>query len=241
MPDETFDKGIREKFESFEPKIPNDLWSSIAEQLDENPMMPIAGRAKRKNTFTWLRVAAAVAVLIGLGMYYVRPTSEVVYLSAKEEVIDKKVKEEEAKASVRLETKSGDIVDDRQASKSYDYASNVRRKEQAAIALESRAAEAEHVELRRPVIEEEVFAVEAPSYERGDGSPSHVQLSLVKTPVLSDKSFKLREKKSFGVDEILNYVVRSVGHGEEKVLSFASDDEGTLKVAVDLKAIKIRL
>lgn len=241
MPDETFDKGIREKFESFEPKIPNDLWSSIAEQLDENAVMPITGRAKRKSPFVWLRVAAAIAVLIGLGMYYVRRTPEVVYLSAKEEAINEKVKEEEAKAPVQAETKSGDIVDDRQAAKSYDYASNVRSKEQAAAVTESPLIEDEQVELRRPVIEEEVIAIHAPLYEMDDASENKVQLALVKTPALSDKVLKLREKKSFGVDEILNYVVRSVGHGEERVLSFASDDEGTLKVAVDLKAIKIKL
>lgn len=245
MQDDTFDKKIREKFGSFEPKVPKDLWSDIAVQLDQQRSMTDIRQQKKKKTFIGWSIAATIVLVVGWGAWYMRPVDRV-YLSANKKIIEEGTTQISADApqSVGKSSLPDDIPDNDQVPVSHNtHLTDAVRL--SAVAIRTKevqlAANTSITSLARPVLENEVIAVEVPAYENKLVSETELRVTAIEIPRLDRKVLKEREKDDFGVSKILNYVVGSVDHGETKVLSFASDDEGTLKVAVDLKALKVKL
>lgn len=244
MQDNLFDEAVRKKLDSFEPGVRADLWLTVAEQLDQQAVEPITKPLKTKKVLRWWSIAAMLAFGLGMGLIYVKQPHEVVYLSAKKEAL--KEEKDEIISSVPQENR--EVVENngvvstspslvkRDLTKKSSDRKITDPENKLVTAIESAAASTGN----RPTIDNEVVTIAVPPYsERTE--EKELQLVFLETPKLNDRGLKNREKKNFGIGEILNYVVGSVDHGDAKVLSFASDDEGTLKVAVDLKALKVKL
>ncbi|MGK9127904.1 hypothetical protein M1D52_04545 [Olivibacter sp. SA151] len=244
MRNDIFDEEVRKKLDSFEPQVSNKVWSNIAEQLDQQTTGSGARPLQMKRALMRWSIAAMIALTLGLGITYIKQPRKVVYLSAKKEVI----KDEGAALPLPV-TKSNNGIG-KGEKMVHRSVSPARRDLKERIdgrkitVSENRAMTDPDVIMEdtgnRPMIVNEVVSV-AVSPGNGRVEQPALQFAFIETPTLKDTKVKSQEKKNFGIGEILNYVVGSVDHGDAKVLSFASDDEGTLKVAVDLKALKVRL
>lgn len=244
MQDKVFDKSIRDKLQSFEPKVPTGLWTNIAAGLEEKPVVPLK---RRNNRFFWIRIAAAVIIFIGMAMFYINRPREIIYLTVSNKQGNKEVIMPESQ-SIELAPLLNEKVQEMKQPKVVKSFTSERTKNdgQTAPAMSFVQEEEQDVSapmpvFKHPTLEEEVkrtaFTMPHPAVREEQLLPTFVD----ETPDLLAVKASTKDKKRFGAADLLNYVVKSVDQRDEKLLSFANDEEGTIKVAVNLKALKIKL
>lgn len=246
MRDKTFDNSIRDKVRAFEPHVPENVWANIEAGLDQKPLVSLD---RGKNKFFWLRVAAVTLVFIGAGMFYINRPREVIYLTAngKKENIKAIVSSIESTTGQKPsgqenENKVEQII--RKPFVGQQKAAIEKAEEQALVAvlLEETNLTASAPVLEHPILAEEVKRPELNALYSSVQEKKLVNVFIDEQPgliVLAREPSK--DKKRFGVSDLLNYIVKPVNQGDQKVLSFADDDEGSIRVAVHLKALKIKL
>lgn len=245
MQDKIFDKSIRTKVQAFEPKVPEGIWADIAVSLEEKP---VASLKQEKNRFFWLRMAAAIIVLIGAGTFYMNRPREIIYLTAngkKEDIktIVSSVETTTGQKPLEQGSVNGAEQITRKSFVGQRKASSERAEQQALVAAtEETNLIASAPAFAHPVLSEEVKRPELNVLDSGTHEEKLVNVFIDEQPgliILAQEPSK--DKKRFGAGNLLNYVVKAVDQRDQKVLSFANDEEGTIKVALNLKALKIKL
>lgn len=229
MQDRGFDEKLRKKISAFTPNVPERLWCNIEKEIDEQSTVSL----KRRNvSLGWIKIAASIAVVLVTFTLYVKKPHEVIYLSGK------KIPNLAQKNA--LQTQPPTVV----AEKNEVIELNVEKphalKEQfteqktpinVATQDEQRSLRQPfNAEIKRPDISLVSNEVKLPVYA----------VTLTSIPAEPIEEAK-RNKRGFAISDVLNYVVASVDQGDKKIISFANDEEGILKVALDLKTLKTKL
>jgi len=245
-PDEQqeFDKRLQQKFEDFRPQVPDGLWDRIAQQLDADaahPVVPI--RAKRRTVpARWMIAAATLLVVCGVLHRQSRPVS-VTYLHAEKSeaaatvVVPELTDVEPTPPATASEpaTEALDLARLRQL-----FAKRNRKKPVPARA--QAAAEVQELQVADPTgtIEPQQLAVTvlpatlvsppAPGNEVAATVPDIEPLVVLEEEEETMLASTSDSKPSFGLSNILNYVVGTVDQRDEKLVTFSNDDEGSLKL-----------
>lgn len=240
--DKQFDDRLKERLNAFEPQVPKHTWGDIVSKLDEKNVVPLK---KRGTKFLWLKAAAAVVIMVGVLMLFLNKPKEIIYLTANKKIETREEHKPTAKKTpmrnVSAQTTEQPPI--KPTEQTIAEVANVRQKTSTAALrniLEEKAKAPDLV-----VIASKVALAEPRPGELIDKGELYVnevqQPSLEENTPAIVATEPLREKRKFGVGNLLNYVVSSVDQGKEKVISFANDDEGTIKVAVNFKALRMRL
>ncbi|GAA4798952.1 hypothetical protein GCM10023231_29630 [Olivibacter ginsenosidimutans] len=243
--DKQFDKQLQAKFNTYEPEVPAHLWGNIADKLNDHQVIPL----KKKSTkFLWLKVAAAISAVIGMSLFYRNQPREIIYLRAAKtaenmprqavevkhppmETVQTLVGNQQEKVVGRPVTKAR-VRPVRSTEQAYPIvvttvmhnAINDEVKQTAIVAVEQKPT------MVTPDVQQMVRAELGVAQEVN--LPAHVKTEMQEAP---------KGKKPFGMGNLLNAVISSVDQGEERIISFTNDSEGTIKVAVNLKALRTRL
>lgn len=238
MQDNIFDRAVKSKVDSFEPKVPDRLWVNISAQLNERNVAPL----KKNKKFAWMKMAAAIVLLLIGATWYTHRSKEVIYLTANTK--QQATAEEKQPVLAQNEPMRSASVMDRVVQPMNDEGEkNPSKTTVVQHPIEIPITEEMPTSVyRRPVIEEEVSQSALTPIYAGIALTDEIRASnLVQTAVLVQQRDQKKDKKKFEVSDVLNYLIGSMNQGKDKVVSFANDDEGSLKVAVDFKALKIKL
>lgn len=231
MQDKEFDKKLQEKIGAFTPKVPEHLWDNIVKEVHGQSMVP---SKKDSAALSWLKIAASIAVVLTAITLYVKRPHEVIYLSGKkvQQIEQKEVLQSQTPAVVTAKKEVMEWNTDKSQIPRYETVEQKTLIEVATQDEKSVPHQSFDAEIKGPdilLVKNEVKL------------PEHIaSLPLITSEPVEEESVK-RNKKGFAVSDVLNYVVASVNQGDKKVISFANDDEGILKVALDLKALKTKL
>lgn len=249
MQDKKFDEQLRAKFSSYTPEVPAHLWENIAEKLDEKELASkqVIPLKKKSTSFWWIKVAAAIVAVIGISLFYKSKPQEVIYLTA-----NKKVEQMQASAEVnKLPEKAGVSMVVLQQKESSPQHIELAGADLKSVQTEEQNASGIKEPFTHETIMEEVTGTDVAPKEPVSimAVPELQQVAVEEAlfvqrnelPAKVDAQEPLKGKKKFGVASLLNVVVSSVDQHDEKVISFANDDEGTIKVAVNFKALRMRL
>jgi len=244
MQDKQFDDRLKEKLGAFEPQVPRHTWENIVSKLDEKKVIPLA---RKQPGFLWLKVAAAVIAVMGALMLYVNRPKEIIYLTANKKLETPQENKPAAKpivGNINVQPMRQPAI--KPATQTVVDVVNVKNVTEKTIATFSRNILEEKAKTPDLAdMEPKLALAELSLDELIDKRALYVyeaQQSPLEenAPAIGAKE-PLKEKRKFGVGDLLNYVVSSVDQGKEKVVSFANDDEGTIKVAVNFKALRTRL
>ncbi|QNL50429.1 hypothetical protein H8S90_02050 [Olivibacter sp. SDN3] len=240
MQDKLFDREIKNIVHNYEPRAPVDLWGKIERELDVNHPKVVAinrGRAR----VSWLKIAAAIVALLGAVSWFTRQKNEVIYLQADKSKTT--LANERPNSFARMAIKSS-INSNKEVSVLPRDAEHSTLSEHFPSRDIKETLYVEHgtVERRGGRIEQEVSRPMLAVSE--DRIPSllavnSLPLVNVNNVAIEEPAKPLeKEKRTLAVSDLLNYVVAPMNKGEEKVLSFTNDDEGSIKLAINLKALK---
>ena len=232
MRDKEFDKKLQEKIGTFTPKVPEHLWDNIVKEVHGQQVVP---SKKNSAALSWLKIAASIAVVLTAITLYIKRPHDVIYLSGKkvQQIEQKKVLQSQ---TPRVATAKNEVI-----KWNTDKSQNLRHEaiEQKGL-MEGGAVQDEQSAPHQP-FNAEIKGPDILLVKNEIKLPEHIaSLPLILSEPVAEERVK-RNKKGFAVSDVLNYVVASVNQGDKKVISFANDDEGILKVALDLKALKTEL
>jgi len=244
MEDKNFDQAIQQKVEGFQPKVPAQVWDKIEAELDNGENVR-AIKERKISTFPWKRMAAALVVLTSGVWWYARQPEEVVYLHGKPKTAElalsaspQSVEREEEIAKTRpkeMEQKTIQLAVDKKP-KQFRRVEEGPRQMVLTSSLDHPASQPVP---GRTVLKEEVYHPMVETLEMESNKLSLVQQSVI--PLAQASGETVRRKKELGVSDLLNYMVGAVDKENKKIVRFSHDEEGTLSVAVDLAAVKIKL
>ncbi len=254
--DGEFDRQLREKFDNFTPEVSADLWDKIEAQLDATPnhgAVPMAKLHRRLPNW-WMAVAATILMVCGVAYWYNRPI-EVTYLQGQAAIAEKDEAKTEANVSDVPEQKSALAPEPLDTERLKQLFAKKERKRQG---INPARAEDVHEATPKTRSDEVVKAQqwvattvqekETPFAERMTTATAEdvmdqvgqLEEALAKVPdvqplvVLTDEEETMlastEGKQSFGLSNILNYVVSTVDQREEKLVTFSNDREGSLKL-----------
>jgi hypothetical protein len=231
MQDKEFDKKLQEKIGAFTPKVPEHLWDNIVREVHGQPVVP----SKRNGAASsWLKIAASIAVVLTTITLYVKRPHEVIYLSGK------KAQQIEQKGVLQSQTPAVVTAKNEGMEWNTDKSQNLRHEAVEQKTLIEVATQNEKSVPHQP-FDAEIKGPDIVLVKNEAKLPEHIaSLPLILSEPVEEERAK-KNKKGFAVSDVLNYVVASVNQGDKKVISFANDDEGILKVALDLKALKTKL
>lgn len=231
MQDKEFDKKLQEKIGAFTPKVPEHLWDNIVKEVHGQSIVP---SKKDSVALSWLKIAASIAVVLTAITLYVKRPHEVIYLSGKkvQQIEQKEVLQSQIPAVATAKNEVIEWNTDKSQIPRYETVEQKTLIEVATQDEKSTPHQPFDAEIKGPdilLVKNEVKL------------PEHIaSLPLILSEPVKEERVK-RNKKGFAVSDVLNYVVASVNQGDKKVISFANDDEGILKVALDLKVLKTKL
>ena len=244
-----FDKRLREKFEHFRPTPPAGLWDKIAAGLDEAEppvQSPLAAKHRRLSTW-WLGVAATLLVTCGVVYWQNRPVS-VTYLRADQQTA---VKPEEADVASTIPEEAPESEAEPLAMERLRRVFAKRnRKERIHKQPQSAADDESSADIRsvKTSVPQEL-TVSASREVPLNGSPDPPEVARVpdiEPPVVLEAEQETmlataeQAKQPFGLSNILNYVVGAVDQRDEKLVTFSSDEEGSLKLDFNFGLAKNR-
>ncbi|WP_028298256.1 hypothetical protein [Olivibacter sitiensis] len=263
--DKEFDQFFRDKLEDLTAGVPGDMWERISKELEDGQEKVSGGGhimalvpEKKLLRNRWWRYAAAIALLLGISAVWMNRPKEVIYLNAgsqfRERAVDRVETTENkgeigelsagqyAQANSSEEGKSEIPVMARQERKSEGMSDIIKQ------SIERKVEKTDEMELveEGPMLahntnmqrEEEVDAqvnrietivVEENTYAMLDATPEE--------PIVIEEANALG-KKNFDVSHVLNYVVGVVDKGEDKVLAFKRDDEGSISIALNFRSLR---
>lgn len=231
MQDSGFDKRLQEKIGAFTPKVPEHLWDNIVKEVHGQPIVTLK---KKHAAWGWIKIAASIAVVLTAITLYVKRPPEVIYLSGKkvQQVEQKKVSKSQTAAVVTTENEVTGWGTDKSQNLKREAAEQKTRVEAAIQDEKSAPHQPFNAEIKGPdilLVKNEIKL------------PDHIaSLPLSSFEPVEEAKVK-RNKRGFVISDVLNYVIASVDQGDKKVISFANDEEGILKVALDLKTLKTKL
>ncbi|MFC6099689.1 hypothetical protein [Olivibacter domesticus] len=231
MQDRGFDEKLREKIGAFTPNVPEHLWYNIEKEIDEQPKVSL----KRRNvSLGWIKIAASIGVVLVTITLYVKKPHEVIYLSGK--AIQQVEQKEVLQPQIAEVATTNDGVIELHADKPQGLKEEyIEQKPVIDVAVQDEQT-SPHQPINAEITRPNILLV-----ENHVKLPEHIaSLALIPSEPVEETKLK-RNKKAFAVSDVLNYVVASVNQGDKKVISFANDDEGILKIALDLKALKTKL
>ena len=255
--DKDFDQQLRDKFNDFTPEVSANLWGKIEEQLTtaERPkVVPITNKQRKLPTW-WMAVAATLLVACGVAYWYNRPV-EVIYLYGKAELQEEELTVPtvmdipEEIPEVVLEPIDKERLKRLFAKKSPRVSPTIPVQTEEEVTKDDVAVEpmqwaaTDEIQTEKPLAEQQVEAI-API------DPAAIlEEALAKVPdvqplvVLEDEEETMLasagSKQSFGLSNILNYVVGTVDQREEKLVTFSNDSEGSLKLDFNFGLAKNR-
>lgn len=255
-----FDRQLANKFDSFRPKVSNDLWGKIASELDEQGQeqsgTATAPQQQRFRTW-WLSVAASALIVCGTVYWYTRPVA-VTYLHnpivQAEETGMPAVAEPAPKPTPAVEPLDVDRLRQLFAKRNRQAKSENQQEAKVAEApaagrpgkaIGSQPAVTEAAVTPMQVVARKDDPTSPPTAERSATAEALVAtVPDIQPPVvLEDEEETLlaateATKQPFGVSNILNYVVGAVDQREEKLVTFSNDDEGSLKLDFNFSLVK---
>ena len=252
-----FDRQLADKFDSFRPEVPGNLWDNIASVLDkqEQKQAPAVPIKQRRTSTRWISVAAALLVVCGTVYWYNRPVA-VTYLQGTTAQATATVSEPPgetaaAEATPGQEATAADPEVERLDigrlkqlfAKRNRNTENRHRPELPAAAIQGTGQPAGTYgetpltdEAATPAVAETPLArnvqpamTEAVAVTVPEATPPPVATEMpAETETLLTATGK--PKKPFGVSNLLNYVVNAVDRRDEKLVTFSDDGEGSLKL-----------
>jgi len=255
MQDKQFDQFFKDKVGRFEPPVPGHIWENIQQQLDPGPTVVL--HKKRRNVW-WIQVAAAVVLVVGATVFYINRPTEVVYLTAKkvQEAGERRQNEGIVSTKLKIAETRENAVNNKENSLAVEQVSQVsevnviprqiaqKHHVDTKKTFDVPMSGSEAVEIMHPVMVDEIKTADlvATAIEKAISVQNEMprQASFVDS-VSNEPMKRVKNKKEFAAGDILEYVASSVNPRNEKIVSFASDEEGTIKVAVNFKALKIKL
>ena len=254
MQDKQFDQFFKDKVGRFEPPVPGHIWENIQQQLDPGPTVVL--HKKRRNVW-WIQVAAAVVLVVGAIMFYINRPTEVVYLTAKK--VQQQEMPHQGKGVVSAEPvakeKRSHATNNKESSRVVEQVSKARKEsampkqmaQQSDAGIKASFDDAipmsEAVKITHPMMADEIKTADLAAIDMETMPAQHemAQREPFEDTVPGGPMKRIKNKKELAAGDILEYVASSVSPRNEKIISFASDEEGTIKVAVNFKALKIRL
>ena len=253
-----FDRQLADKFHSFHPEVPSGLWGKIAATLDEqerNGIVPI--KQRRRLPTWWISVAASVLVVCGIVYWYYRPAA-VTYLQKPvvhtEETVPPVEEGPTPTPATAVEPLDIDRLKRLFAKRGRKSTSNpkpeihVDEALSAALAVattNNQPATVEPTPTPTPAgVEDEAFVTPLPTGQPAVEQAVAATIPDIQPPVVSEDEEETllaateAPKQPFGVSNILNYVVGAVDQREEKLVTFSSDDEGSLTLDFNFSLAK---
>lgn len=242
MQDKLFDKDIRDMVHNYEPQVPADLWKKIESELDGNRHKVVEINSNKTGGW-WLKIAAAIVALLGGISWLTQQRNEVLYLHADKSNIT--VTEEPPETFAQTTGKSNIEFDGNTSVLPHDAEAPIIVAHFASERMEEPVLYAETGKdaARERRLDQEVSGPLLALGERSSRDLVFVrEIPLAKiNGGIIEASTTQQKKKTLMVSDLLNYVVAPMNKGEEKVLSFTNDDEGSIRLAISLKALKARL
>lgn len=260
--DKVFDQLIKDKLEGFLPEVPTTLWDRIhvgLEEQDQKTSPAVVPLYTKESSRWWIKwsYAAAVAVFLGIGLTFVREPNEVIYLSAQQqqqeaiEHQDTRFMEEAQQAfqdkhqknqGLNQKTTTSNKVTEspaRSVAKATEARPIVQHTDDGSKPHQKLAlVQANHDISPKEQAAEIQLAVEPFVVE--ENAFTYAQVADTDVVIVDEPGPTNADKRRFGVSNVLNYVVGVVDKNEEKVLAFNHDDEGSISLAFNRKALKKR-
>lgn len=266
MHDQEFDREMREKFENYQPEPSAGLWDKIAVRLnarDDNQDDAVAVPRKPKRQYAmWWSAAAAILLLGAFAWWQYRP-AEVMYLRGEPGIAaSNEANEPSASMATKVAgARSRAEVGDRAVRTGSRLAEHLRTKvsrhtrskpaqasaSSGPIAEKAPAnvSEVQQVAVKPTVVEQPLMATVAGAPYLVEPLSEKAYASAVDAVFVPEEldlkgAERRSDEKNFGVSSLLNMVVGSIDPREEKFIVFSNDDEGLIKMAVNLGRAKTR-
>lgn len=266
MYDQEFDREMREKFESYQPEPSAGLWDKIATRLDaasdgDGALVSLPSKPKRQSAWWWS--AAAGILLLGAFAWWQYQPVEVMYLRGNPRVTASSDASEtlENPPLQTREANSRAEVSDRPVS----TVTRVAERSHSKLIAHTPSPPADVFVSNESVVNEtttnpsgiqEVAVIPPAGAELGaellidtthHASPlsqgvyaSAVDAVVIPVELGLESTEQRPVERGFGVSSLLNMVVGSVDPREEKLITFSDDDEGLIKMAVNLGRNRVR-
>lgn len=256
MQDNTFDRKIKEKLEGLNPTVSGGLWAKIEAGLAEEPAGHLTGRARKKQAFRWISIAASL-MIVGFAWWMYQPTA-VIYLRT-ETAVPVTLTTTGHQTAINAgnpaiaqvispvsEKHSGPAIGQKapaqQKRRDFQATDNTREQQAAPVA-----------EKRVIMLLEETEVPHAAIYQQFPKVPVQAEISLANKPLAKqhlenvplllastssvadqerpeDQPQQMPDRRPFGVSSILNFVVGAVDNRENKIITFTEDSEGSLNI-----------
>lgn len=258
--DREFDRQVHDKFKNFTPEVSTNLWSKIEEQLAREAPRKVVPMVKKRGGLStwWMAVAATLLIACGVAYWYQRPT-EVTFLYGK-------AKTEEAEVVIpTVADLPAEIPEvalepiDRERWKQLFTKKEPKVSKTIPTPLEEESTEEAAMKADEPM--RWVATDEKQPEKPLAGQQTEANMAMDAATVLDEALAKVPDvqplvvfdedeetmlasvvdsKQSFGLSNILNYVVGTVDQREEKLVTFSNDSEGSLKLDFNFGLAKNR-
>lgn len=258
--DKTFDRLFKDKLDSFEGNVPTDMWGRISNELDggekhgrsEEKVAPFVKPKMRESGIRW-SYAASIALLLGIGVVLLNRPKSIIYLNAGNQLPEMAEELDRYTVDVPGESQWSDQRDVQADDEQLEYAAlglHEHDKEDALSAVDWGTQRNTDIHTENPLAESDL-----PASNVAEVKNPTIAVELSEEPIVVDENaFAVlasnvphlvvvedsypAEKKSFDVSKVLNYVVGVVDKGDDKVLAFKRDDEGSISIAFNLKSLR---
>ncbi len=224
MPDKSFDRIVKEKFEHFNAEPNPELWGNISMQLDEKPV-------KKRIPYVWLS-AACVLILASFTFWFNSNPVPNLVENADSQLVQ--TPENPIRVMPETEPKALNIA--------LATRSKMRVPTKAKLILQSAVIippqpdlKSENVQTQVQVLEEEKSIVESATLSAAIETP------LVATAETeTEEAVKPAKRRMRSLSDLVNFVVAKVDHREDKLIE-TSDQDAVLEInAVNLGLLKFK-